>query len=74
MTPEKREINRKKGRANRKKGRIGITQKTPESLYPCGFAACPHARAQKNKKKQEKNQQKNPLPIPGLWATSTLLA
>ena len=72
MAPEKCQANRKNVRDNRKKDRIGITPKTPESLYPCGFAGCP--RAQKNKKKQEKNQQKNPLPKPGLWATSTLLA
>jgi hypothetical protein len=56
MTPEKREINRKKGRANRKKGRIGITQKTLETRMNKGFAGSPRARAQKNKKKQEKNQ------------------
>lgn len=74
MRPEKCQVDPKNVRDSPKKGRIGITQKTPESLYPCGFAACPRARAQKNKKKQEKNQQKNPLPIPGLWATSTLLA
>ena len=56
MTPEKREINRKKGRANRKKGRIGITQKTLETRMNKGFAGSPRARAQKNKKKKEKNQ------------------
>ena len=69
MAPEKCQANRKNVRDNRKKDRIGITPKTPESLYPCGFAGCPRARAQKNKKKQEKNQQKSPLLKPGLWAT-----
>ena len=57
MAPEKCQANRKNVRDNRKKDRIGITPKTPESLYPCGFAGCPRARAQKTRKTR-KNQQK----------------
>ena len=37
MTPEKREVNRKKGRDNRKKGRVGITPKPPETRASTGF-------------------------------------
>lgn len=55
MAPEKREVNRKKGRDNRKKGRVGITPKPPETRASTGFAGCPRARARKNKKKQVKN-------------------
>ncbi|MES8952953.1 hypothetical protein U6V76_12840, partial [Cutibacterium acnes] len=56
MAPEKREVNRKKGRANRKKGRVGTTPKPPETRASTGFAACPRARARKNKKKKEKKR------------------
>ena len=56
IEPEKRDINPKKGTASPKKGTFWTIPKTPESLYPCGFAACPRARARKNKKKQEKNR------------------
>ena len=55
MRPEKCQANPKNVRDSPKKDRIGITPKTPESLYPCGFAGRPRARARKNKKKQEKN-------------------
>ena len=55
MAPEKREVNRKKGRDNRKKGRFGITPKQPETRASTGFPGRPRARARKNKKKQVKN-------------------
>jgi hypothetical protein len=56
MAPGKRQTNPEKGRTNPEKGRVRGTSKTPESLYPCGFAGRPRARARKNKKKQEKNR------------------
>jgi hypothetical protein len=55
MAPQKREVNRKKGRANRKKGRVRGTSKTPKTRMDKGFAACPRVRARKNKKKLLKN-------------------
>jgi hypothetical protein len=51
MAPQKRETNRKKGRANRKKGRVRGTEKTPQTRMDKGFAACLRVRARKNKKK-----------------------
>ena len=58
----KRRTNSEKDGMNSEKDGIHGTPKTPESLYPCGFAGCPRARARKNKKKLLKNWA-------GLWAT-----
>jgi hypothetical protein len=54
MTPQKRETNRKKGRDNRKKGRVREASKTTQTRMDKGFAACPRARARKNKKNYKK--------------------
>ena len=59
-------------RDNRKKDRIGITPKRLKAFIHAGLR-CPRARAQKTRKNKKKPT-KNPLPKPGLWATSTLLA
>jgi len=58
IAPEKCQANRKNVRANRKKVRIGMTSKTPQSRASIGFAACPRARAQKNKKNRIKTCEK----------------
>ena len=71
MKPEKCQANPKNVRDSPKKDRIGITPKTPESLYPCGFAGCPRVRARKNKKKQEKNGGEKPRLVGKSQGTST---
>ena len=66
-----------KCQANRKmsgitgKDRIGITPKRLKAFIHAGLRVS--SRARKKQEKQEKTN-KNPLPKPGLWATSTLLA
>jgi len=54
MAPQKRETNRKKGRANRKKGRIENASKPLQTRMNKGFAAFPRVRARKNKKNKRK--------------------
>jgi hypothetical protein len=55
IAPEKRQINRKKGRCNRKKGRIEKKEKSSGTLASISFQACPRARARKNFKNLFKN-------------------
>ena len=67
----KRRTNSEKDGMNSEKDGIHGTPKTPESLYPCGFAGCPRVRARKNKKKQEKNGGEKPRLVGKSQGTST---
>ena len=59
----------KKGQLTGKKGQFAGCQKRRKPLLHKALRAV-LARARKKTKNKEKNQQKTPLPKPGLWATS----